>query len=117
MQTREQRMDMENRLVRRLLEVAQAHGYAVTKVYDGEEMVRCDGDLTIALATVFSVDECRVYFKRPDQPKGHVAVIVLGNDGWDAIADSSMGEGWDDVMAEVDLFVDALEAELCGGAV
>jgi hypothetical protein len=28
----------------------------------------------------------------------HVACIVLGNDGYDAISDHSQGPDWDDVM-------------------
>ena len=101
------RIAIERRLVEKLIEVAQAHGYALTKVYDGEERVKV-ATKNEAMAAVFSVDESVIYFKHPDEPKGHCAVIVLGNDGWDAIADQSQGGKWDYVMAEVDTFADTL---------
>lgn len=103
------RMAMERKVVRHLIRTAKDHGYAVTKVYDGECMVKVAGE-TEAMDAVFSVDESRIYFKQPDQPKGHCAVIVLGNDGWDSIADNSQGEGWDEVMKACDEYSD----KLCG---
>lgn len=101
------RMSIERRVVRKLIRVAKAHGYALTKIYDGEVMEKISTE-TEALEVVFSVDDCTMYFKHPEQTKGHCAVIVLGNDGWDAIADCSMGEGWDDVIKEVFDYCDAL---------
>lgn len=103
----EKRMAMERRMVRHLIRAAKKHGYAVTKVYDGGEMVKCSGEAA-AMDAVFAVDEATIYFKHPDQPKGHCAVIVLGNDGWDAIADASVGPLWDDVMKEMDDYSDKL---------
>lgn len=101
------RMAIERKVVRHLIRTAKQHGYAVTKIFDGEEMVKCKTE-TEVMDTVFSVDECTIYFKRPDQAKGHCAVIILGNDGWDAIADNSIGEGWDDVIKECDAYSDKL---------
>lgn len=101
----EQRIAIERKVVRHLIRTAKKHGFALTKVWDGEEMVRCSTE-TEGMDAVFSVDECRIYFKHPAQPKAHCAVIVLGNDGWDAIADASMGEGWDEVMEESSEYAD-----------
>ena len=103
----EKRMNTERKVVRHLIRTAKQHGYAVTKVYDGEEMVKCKTE-SEAMDAVFSVDESTIYFKHQDQPKGHCAVIVLGNDGWDAIADCSEGELWDDAIAECDAYSDKL---------
>lgn len=103
----EKRMQIERKVVRHLIRTAKKHGYALTKVYDGEEMVKCQTEAQ-AMDAVFSVDECKMYFKHPDQPKSHCVVIVLGNDGWDAIADCSEGERWDAVMAECSEYADTL---------
>ena len=114
MQTQKQleaRMNMERRMVRRLIRTAKVHGFAVTKVWDGEEYVKCSTEAE-AMDAVFSVDESTIRFKHPDQPKSHCAVIVLGNDGWDAIADGSEGEKWDDVMAEMNEYSDKLCLEV-----
>ena len=108
----EQRIAIEKRLVRKLIRIAKASGYKLTKVYDSEEMVKVSTE-SAAMDAVFSVDESSIYFKRDDQPKGHCAVIVLGNDGWDAIADASMGEGWDDVMEQVSAYGDKLCEQYC----
>lgn len=114
MQTQKQleaRMNMERRLVRRLIRIAKVHGYAVVKVDDGEEVHKVKTEAE-AMDAVFAVDECTIRFKHPDQPKTHCAVIVLGNDGWDDIADYSEGEKWDDVMAEMDAYSDKLCEEV-----
>lgn len=102
-----QRMALERKVVRHLIRTAKAHGYAVTKVWDGGEMVRVKNE-TEAMNAVFSVDESRIYFKHPAEDKGHCACIVLGNDGWDAIADASMGERWDAVIGENGDYADRL---------
>lgn len=93
----EQRIAIEKRLVRKLIRVAKDHGYKLTKIWDGEQMEWVSTE-TEAMDLVFNLDECQMYFKHDDQPKAHCAVIVLGNDGWDAIANHSTGEGWDAVM-------------------
>lgn len=101
------RQATERKVVRHLIRTAKAHGYAVTKVWDGEGFERTTTERA-AMDVVFSVDECRLYFKHPDEPKSHIAVIILGNDGWDAIADSSMGGNWDAVMQESGDYCDKL---------
>ena len=107
----DQRIAIEKRMVRKLIRVAKAHGYKLTKIWDGEqtEKVSTESD---AMELVFNLDECRMYFKRDDQPKAHCAVIILGNDGWDAIADCSVGDGWDDVMAVMNDYSDKLCDEM-----
>ena len=110
MQTQSQldkRMAMERQVVRHLIRTAKTHGYSVVKVNDGEEVVKVSNE-TEAMDAVFSVDESTIYFRHPTEPKNHCAVIVLGNDGWDAIADSSMGGLWDAVQAECSAYADTL---------
>lgn len=107
----DKRMAMERRMVLKLIRVAKEHGYAVTRVDDGEECPKCDTEAQ-AMDAVFAVDESTIRFKHPDQPKTHCAVIVLGNDdGWDCIADCSQGEKWDDVMAVMNTYSDTLVEE------
>lgn len=101
------RIAMEKRLVAKLLEVAKAHGYECVAVDDGEERIPVDSDAD-AMEAVFAVDESCVYFIHPQEKARHVAFIVLGNDGWDAIADCSTGGKWDAVMAEMNDFSDKL---------
>lgn len=103
----EKRMEVERQVVRHLIRTAKKHGYAVTKVYDGEDMEKV-ADESQAMEVVFSVDECHIYFKHPEEPKAHCVFIVLGNDGWDAICDSSMGGKWDAVMDECSEYADQL---------
>ena len=103
----QERIATERCLVAKLIEVAQAHGYALRAVDDGEERVKIV-TTDQALDAVFSVEESTIFFHHPDEPKSHCARIVLGNDGYDAIADHSQGGKWDAVMAEVDTFADTL---------
>lgn len=105
----EQRQGIERKVVRKLVRVAKTHGYVPTKVYDGGDepvLVRLEREV---LDAVFAVDDCRVYFKHPAEAKAHCAVIVLGNSGWDCIADASMGTLWDPVIKEVEAYAESLE--------
>ena len=110
MQTQKQleaRVSRERSMVRHLIRTAIAHGYAPTKVIDGSELMRCETELAV-MEAVFAVDYATIYFKHPEESKERGAYIVLGNDGWDAIADCSMGGKWDAVMAECDKHSDKL---------
>lgn len=103
------RMAQERMVVRHLIRSAKKSGYAVTKVHDGgDEFVKCVSEAA-AMSAVFSVDESIIYFKHPDQPKGHCAVIILGNSGPECIADHSEGELWDAVMQKVSVYCDKME--------
>jgi hypothetical protein len=91
------RQDIERKVIAHLIQVATAAGYALHCVDDGEERVRVSTEAE-ALEAVFAVDESTIRFQHPDEPKSHCAVIVLGNDGWDCVADASMGDRWDAVI-------------------
>ncbi len=113
MQTQKQleaRMAMERKVIRHLIRTAKRHGYALTKASDGEVVHKVSTEAA-AMDVVFSVDEAWLYFKHPAQPKGHSVFIVLGNDGWDAINDHSVGEGgdpWETAMEECNAYSDKL---------
>lgn len=103
----EQRQQIERQVVRNLIRTAKKAGYSVVKVWDGGEMMPTTTE-TAAMEAVFAVDESRIYFKHPEEQKAHCACIVLGNDGWDAIADASMGERWDPVIEANSQYADRL---------
>lgn len=95
----EARQAIERKVVRHLIRTAKKHGYALVKVWDGGEYIQTKTEAE-AMATVFGVDESVIRFKHPDEEGNHCAVIVLGNDGWDAVADASMSDRWDKVIDE-----------------
>ncbi len=107
------REELERRAVRHLIRTAKKHGFAVSHVDDGGDVDEIIKPRTEAetMDAVFAVDEATIYFKHPDQPRTHCAQIVLGNSGAEAIADCSMGELWDEVMAESSEYCDTLETE------
>ena len=103
--TPEQRQKIERRIIRRLIRTAKEHGYVLKRIWDGEANERPTTE-SEAMDVVFSVDECKMVFKHPDDARAHCAVIVLGNDGWDCIADCSEGPRWDEVMVKMDRYTD-----------
>jgi hypothetical protein len=107
MQTLEKRIAMEKKMVRHLIRTAKKHGYALARIWDGEEWVKVSTE-SEAMDLVFNIDECSIFFKHPEEEKAHCALIVLGNDGWDSIADNSMGGKWDAVMEECMEYSDKL---------
>lgn len=113
MQTQKQleaRMAMERRMVRRLIRTAIAAGWAIRGVNDGEEFQSVTTEHAI-MDAVFSVDEASIFFKK-GEAKGS-AYIVLGNDGWDCIADNTIGALFvEEVMNPMDAYSD----KLCLGA-
>ena len=105
----DKRMAQEREVVQFLIRTAANHGYVLRNVYDGGDQRVTVTTEAEAMEAVFAVDEANIYFKRPDEVKGHCAVIVLGNSGPECIADCSMGGLWDDVIAEVNSFTDRME--------
>ena len=90
MKTVEKRQEIERKVIRRLIRAMKDSGWIVYCIFDGEERVKPFPVTEKAvLDTVFSVDECSITFKKAGFEKGCVAQIVLGNDGWDCIADHS----------------------------
>jgi len=102
------RIEIERKVVSNLIQVATAAGYALHCVDDGEERVRVSTEAE-ALEAVFAVDESTIRFRHPEEPKSHCAVIVLGNSGWDCVADASMGDRWDAVIEANAVFAESLE--------
>jgi hypothetical protein len=88
------RIEIEKKVVRHLIRTMKAKGWIITRIDDGGEI---DEDIiapneTEAMETVFSVDECKILFVKTisaDHLMMRIAYIVLGNDGYDCIADCS----------------------------
>lgn len=103
----EKRIDMERRLVRHLIRTMKKHGWIVANV-DG---VKCHTEAEV-MDAVFAVDESCIVFEKNKIP--HAVLIVLGNGGYDAIADYiySPDDDFEKIMKEeVDPYADKLEEE------
>lgn len=83
----DKRMAMERAIVSRLVQTALAAGWSVPAVWDGEDTVSCTSEQDV-LEAVFSVDESTIKFRKGREV--HSALIVLGNDGYDCISDTSV---------------------------
>ncbi len=109
-----ERIAVERRLIRHLVRVMKQNGWEAICVDDGGEMVKTVSEAEV-LEAVFSVDESRIFFKKGDQK--HIALIVLGNDGYDAIADytTSLGDkdGFGEVMNKVNEYADYMMENEC----
>lgn len=85
-------MNVENRLrnerhaIKALIDIADAGGWNLVGVHDGEEFHKTSRELTV-LDHVFSVDESWIQFHRDDWTVS--VFIVLGNSGAEVVADYS----------------------------
>lgn len=106
----EERIKTEKRLVRHLIRVMKLAGWEVAFVDDGGENVKCVNESEV-LEAVFSVDESKIVFEK-DKIR-HYAYIVLGNDGYDAIADYTYRENddFEKTMETVMEYANYLETE------
>lgn len=116
-----QRQEIERKVVRKLIRDMKAAGWEITRINDGGEPDEdtLDPNETEAMDTVFSVDESTIYFHKsfpigPSNGMTHFAQIILGNDGWDCIADHSCGsthplDDFEKVMDGVQQWIDISE--------
>lgn len=84
----QKRIQIEKKVVRKLIRMAKEIGFDTVSVYDGEEWYRNISE-SKALEHVFSVDESHIRFTHENGESFRV-LIVLGNDGYDAICDHTM---------------------------
>lgn len=106
----DKRMAMERDVVAKLIQTAIAAGWTLRGVDDGEEFIATDTEAE-AMEHVFSVDESTIFFKKLIDGKkiGCSCFIVLGNDGWDCIADHSVQAAFNAEVTDVmDAYTDAL---------
>ena len=108
-----QRIANEKMIVRYLCEQAIASGFQIHGVDDGEgfdSTNNADG----VIDAVFAVDDAAIRFRI--NGRRYTVLIVLGNDGWDCVADHSVGnektpEGvaWNQLMQRVNAYSDTIE--------
>lgn len=94
------RMRIERKLIANLIAHLDAAGFKVTAVSDGEDRHKV-ADMKAAMEVIFSVDDAWLYVRKGAE-RGHTIFIVLGNSGWDSIADHS--------VCDTDGFTAAMEA-------
>ena len=111
----EKRQEIERRIVRKLIRSMKAAGWVIARINDGggPDEDALNPNETEAMDVVFAVDEATIYFAKGTCVRH--ALIVLGNDGWDCIADHSCSNhalAYDDfetVMDAVQLWCDISE--------
>lgn len=113
----EQRQEIERKVVRHLIRAMKEKGWKILYINDGgedDENIHNPNE-TLAMDTVFSVAESWIFFSKP-LPDGrkikHMAYIVLGNDGYDCIADHGCAlkdeplDDFEQIMEEVQAYAD-----------
>ena len=115
-----ERAEVERKIVAHLFTTMAAYGWNVDYIFDGEYNVRyADWTETAVLDTVFSVDESLIRFMKSAMRRS--VRIILGNDGYDCIADHSLSDTYqseDDfevVMKLVDAYSNSLESPEADG--
>lgn len=104
------RIELEKKVVRGLIRHMKAAGWSADNAWDGESEYKIEGSESKAMEAVFGVDEISLRFKKSDAEHG--VLIVLGNDGWDAISDWNYREGDPDGFnASMDAYVDKVSAK------
>lgn len=89
-----ERMLMERFILWNTFRLMDHLGWRVTGIDDGEGMVVPQDPrwFAVMMDDVFSVDECRIRWVNPGvHPSRATAHVVLGNDGYDALADMTSG--------------------------
>lgn len=113
----EARQKLERELVEYLIDAAAASGFRLVAAQDGEEVFK-NPSKSEAMDAVFSVDDSSLVFQKDDGKKRMVS-IVLGNDGWDCIADHSYDEkdpdGFCALMDRVGEYADRRGGEIVHG--
>lgn len=95
-------------VVRHLLwEVVIKHRLRVVAYdYTWDGSVQPSGDIDEVVETIFSLDESTLRVSRPDGSFVGVVTIILGNDGWDCIADNTIM--LDDIIQETTEYAERL---------
>ena len=104
------RIRVEQKIARKLIDIVLAKGYNIS-VNDGEEWVLLRSQSVKAICdAMMTTDEDKWQIRRTDQmPVGKVW-FVYGNDGYDVVSDYSDNPDMEEIMAELKVYVDKLEA-------
>ncbi|MCL2874741.1 MAG: hypothetical protein FWF12_00305 [Betaproteobacteria bacterium] len=102
----EQRQAIERKIVRRLIRAMKQKGWNALYVFDGEERAPCKTEREVT-DTAFSVDTSIICFQKLRRVQ-----IVLGNNGYNVIADRSLSnpdipeDDFERIMDEVQEYAD-----------
>lgn len=114
-----ERAEVERKIVAHLFTTMAAHGWHIDYIFDGGDNVRyADWTEAAVFDTVFSVDWSAIRFMKPAMRRS--VRIILGNDGYDCIADYSLSDkdnaedDFEAVMKLVDAYSTSLESSEAG---
>lgn len=85
------RQEIERKVVRHAIRSLRAAGWQLHSVYDGGDEVKVSTEEE-AMDAVFAVDDSTVRFTKEGVKGLRGFYVVLGNDGYDAIADYNCNE-------------------------
>lgn len=100
------RQIIEKRIANKLFSVILSKGYLIS-IHDGEEYVLKGSDnLVKCLKAIMSTDEDIISVSNKEGKKLAFIYLVYGNDGYDVISDYSANELCEDIMSEVNAYID-----------
>jgi hypothetical protein len=103
---------IEERIVRKMLEVCAKYGWTALEVFDGEDDIVPTNHDEI-LETVFAVEFSGIRFQKDKRTHTVTLIPGNGNDGWDIIADYGYSESDDfgTAMQEVASWIEQEEMQ------
>jgi len=103
----QKRINVEKRIVRKLVRDLLAAGYELAVTYDGAEFNPWSQDFKTVTSNLFACDEeWLLTRKHGASPERSFVCLVYGNDGWDVIAD--YGLSLEPVLAPINAWTDTL---------
>jgi len=87
-----ERNRVERAVIWNLGQHLKANGFEVVGVDNGDDETIKVSDVKSAMEEIFAVDEATLYVRKQGS-RNHGIFIVLGNDGWDAVADYGFTDG------------------------
>ena len=96
------RAALERKVVWNLLKFLQANRFELVSIYDGEEKIKVHNYPLQAMELIFNLDEISLRVRRCREWESkdvvnrnpiHGILLVLGNDGWDAVSDWNYSDG------------------------
>lgn len=106
------RQKLERQIVELIVYSAISKGYSVSVDYndgDDEKPIERSTDATEILKHTMATDEENLIFHRPNGSYVGFVSLVYGNDGWDAISNSSLNDETNAILAPAERFADATE--------
>lgn len=106
------RQKIERSIVELIVYSAISKGYVVSVDYndgDDDKPIERSRDASEIMKHVMATDEENLIFHKTDGSYVGFVSLVYGNDGWDAISDSSLNDETNAILAPAERFADAAE--------